>query len=157
MHVVNVQHIEQMHIVNVQHCMLWMCKIAPISTFIMCIVACVQCDSPFRMGDACYECAAYRSNAYCEYATLLVVNVQIITIMHVHNVHCSMLQMCFDTFTIDTHKCDNFSICMTSLLVFHLLSSTYIMFKISGDACCECATHWPNAYWRCATLHVVNV
>ena len=91
MHVVNAQHIDQMHIVNVLRCILLICKIAPICSFTMCIVACVQCDSEFRMGVACYECAIYRSNAYCGYATLLVVNIQIITEMHVHNVHCGML------------------------------------------------------------------
>ena len=123
----------------------------------MCIVACVQCDSEFRMGDACYECAIYRSNAYCEYATLLVLNVQIITERHGHNVHCSMLRICVSTFTIDSQKFDNVSTCITSLFGFHPLSSTYRMSNISGDACWECATHWPNAHCECATLHIANM
>ena len=103
------------HIHNILECTLWICKIASVSTFTMCIVACVQCDIEFRMGNACYECTIYRSDTYCEYATLLVVNVQIITKTPVHNVHSSMLQMCFDTFTIDTQKFNNFSIFVTSL------------------------------------------
>ena len=137
--------------------MLWICKIAPICTFTMCIVACVQCDSEFRMGDACCECAIYRSNAYCEYATLLVLNVQIITERDGQNVHCSMLWICVYTFTIDSQKFDNVSTCITSLFGFHPLSSTYRMSNISGDACCECATNLANAHCECATLHVVNM
>ena len=74
--IVNMRFGDNVHIHNKQGC-----------TFTMCIVACVQCDSDFRMGNAWYEGAIYRYNAYCEYATLLVVNVQIITEMHVHNLH----------------------------------------------------------------------